>query len=173
METLLCPRTRTPLKKVTLDGITLDISEACGGVWFDNFELRKFADVEDSAGDALVELLEPYYCAEIDHEERLSCPRCDGIVLMRSFYSPKMQVEIDTCPSCGGVWLDPGDLGRMRALFGSEEEREQYVQTFVEEVSLKELGEMKATPEHGDRKPSNTVLNLVRFITPSRYFRRR
>lgn len=38
------------------------------------------------------------------------CPRCPGIHMSRHFFSVKRQVEIDDCPSCGGVWLDAGEL---------------------------------------------------------------
>ena len=36
-----CPRTGTDLKEIEIDGVKIDISESCGGVWFDNFERRE------------------------------------------------------------------------------------------------------------------------------------
>jgi len=41
----------------------------------------------------------------------MKCPR-DGTDLERSVY--EAAVEIDTCPSCGGVWLDHGELERIQ-----------------------------------------------------------
>jgi len=172
MKTLLCPRTRTPLKKVTLDGVDIDISEGCGGVWFDNYELQKFTEMEDSAGDQLVEILKPFYTDAINHQEALSCPKCDNIILMRNFYSSKMEVEIDTCPNCGGVWLDPGDLNRMRSLFSSNKEREEYAREFVDAFAQEQLGE-KYQALKDRRERTNKILNVVRFITPSSYLDRR
>ena len=37
-----CPRTGTELKEIEVGGVKVDISEACGGVWFNNFELQHF-----------------------------------------------------------------------------------------------------------------------------------
>ena len=45
-----CPRTGTDLKEIEIDGVKIDISESCGGVWFDNFELEKFDNVDKAAG---------------------------------------------------------------------------------------------------------------------------
>jgi ribosomal protein L37AE/L43A len=41
---------------------------------------------------------------------RLECPRCDGKLTAVSFEG----VEIDRCESCGGVWLDKGELEELR-----------------------------------------------------------
>ena len=38
----------------------------------------------------------------------LNCPRCDGAALRPAM--TKQGVEVDTCPSCGGVWLDKGEV---------------------------------------------------------------
>lgn len=36
----------------------------------------------------------------------LKCPRCAGTLAHRSVE----KVTMDVCTSCGGVWLDPGEL---------------------------------------------------------------
>ena len=36
----------------------------------------------------------------------LNCPRCAGTLVHRNVE----QVTMDVCTSCGGVWLDPGEL---------------------------------------------------------------
>ncbi len=36
----------------------------------------------------------------------MKCPRCDGSLKESKFE----EVMIDTCESCGGVWLDSGEL---------------------------------------------------------------
>ena len=105
-----CPRTGTDLKEVEIDGVKIDISESCGGVWFDNFELEKFDNVDKAAGAELVELLAKYTDKELDLEPRLQSPRHPEVTMMRQFYSPAQRIEIDVCPQSGGVWLDPGEL---------------------------------------------------------------
>lgn len=44
------------MKPVEIDGIKVEISEGCGGVWFDNYELKKFDEAEEGAGAELVAL---------------------------------------------------------------------------------------------------------------------
>ena len=38
----------------------------------------------------------------------LPCPRCSGVPL--SARMTAQGVEIDACPSCGGIWLDRGEI---------------------------------------------------------------
>lgn len=40
----------------------------------------------------------------------MQCPRC-GIPLTEA---QRAGIPIDTCTSCGGVWLDRGELARLR-----------------------------------------------------------
>jgi hypothetical protein len=53
------------------------------------------------------------------------CPRCDGALTQKEIN----EVSIDSCPKCGGTWLDLGELekivkregsGFFSRLFGSE-----------------------------------------------------
>ena len=39
----------------------------------------------------------------------MKCPRCDGTLKPENFEG----VEIDTCDTCGGVWLDSGELAQL------------------------------------------------------------
>ena len=39
----------------------------------------------------------------------MKCPRCDGSLKESQFE----EVTIDVCESCGGVWLDPGELEQL------------------------------------------------------------
>jgi len=41
----------------------------------------------------------------------MRCPRC-GVPLNEA---QRAGIQIDTCTSCGGVWLDRGELARLRA----------------------------------------------------------
>ena len=121
---LKCPRTNTPLKEITLDGIKLDISEKCGGVWLSNLEIKKLDEVQESAGDKLVEILENFKSENVDFDQRIKCPKCPDSIMMRNFYSPKRAFQMDTCPTCAGIWLDPvGELGDFAGGFILEGER--------------------------------------------------
>ena len=39
----------------------------------------------------------------------MTCPRCQGALYIRG----KKGVEIDFCKSCGGIWLDAGELEKI------------------------------------------------------------
>jgi Zn-finger nucleic acid-binding protein len=51
----------------------------------------------------------------LDRSRKRECPRCSGVKLHRHFFSAKRRVEVDQCPSCGGYWLDAGELAMIRA----------------------------------------------------------
>ena len=141
-----CPRTGTPLKEVEIGGVKVDISEGCGGVWFDSFELQKFDEVHETAGEELTALMEQYRNDDIDHSTRIHSPRHPEVMMMRRFYSPARNIEIDECPKSGGIWLDPGELSRLRDLFPSEADRKAAVHTYVSEM-MKESGMARAGEE--------------------------
>jgi uncharacterized protein len=51
------------------------------------------------------------------------CPRCDTAMVA----SHREGVEIDTCPSCRGVWLDRGELEKIvRRADNDDDDREKY-----------------------------------------------
>ena len=127
-----CPVCSSQLREKTVGDITVDICEGgCGGIWFDNFELKKFDEPHESAGETLLDI-EQDESITFDHSKRLKCPKCDDIVMMRHFFSVKKEVEVDECPNCAGVWLDPGELGKIRDLFNTEEERHEAAKEYFE-----------------------------------------
>jgi hypothetical protein len=109
----------------------VDICPACGGVWFDANELKKFDEAHEDAGRKLLDLMETYQTVKIDHDLLLKNPRSPEIELVRRYYSPKEQIEIDECPIIGGIWLDGGDLRQIRGLFPSEEDRRRAYRDFA------------------------------------------
>ena len=109
-----CPRTGSPLKTVKVGGIAVDISEECGGVFFDNIELSKFQVGTDIRGNALAKHLRKFHSHLLNENERIKCPKCKDIVMMRRYYSPLKVIEIDECPGCAGIWLDTGELEKIQ-----------------------------------------------------------
>ena len=129
-----CPRTGKDLKPVTVGGIEIDLSMGCGGVWFDQLELEHFDEVHEEAGALLVQHMKDYHKPLENSGARLKCPKDTDVVMMRRYYSPLQQIEIDECPQCGGIWLDAEELGGVRDLFPSKEKREKIGREFVEKV---------------------------------------
>ena len=102
-----CPRTGSQLKKVKVGGITVNVSEECGGVFFDNLELSNFHNSSDIRGEALAKHIRQFNSHLLNEKERI---KCTDIVMMRRYYSPLKVIEIDECPCCAGIWLDTGEL---------------------------------------------------------------
>jgi len=55
---------------------------------------------------------------------------------MRHFSSPTRAVMIDECPTCGGIWLDSGELERIRADHASAANRQRAVVKAFEERAI-------------------------------------
>jgi len=86
--------------------ISYDICESCGSLWLDSGELDKMAFQVDGSIE---------YCskdkAEGISEKTRSCPRCEGTELDKVFFLEHSDILLDRCRSCGGFWLDGGELG--------------------------------------------------------------
>ncbi len=163
-----CPACNNELQQMTVADVTVDVCKGgCGGIWFDNFELKKFDEPNESAGEALLNVeLNPN--VKIDHNKRLNCPKCDGITMMRHFFSVKKEVEIDECPNCAGIWLDAGELKHIRSLFDSEQRKQQAAEEYFNELFGSQLAEAEAESQAKVEK-AKKFANMFRFICPSYY----
>lgn len=163
-----CPACSNPLQEMTVADIAVDVCKGgCGGIWFDNFELKKFDEPHESAGEALLDI-EWDENTIVDHTKRLKCPKCDDIAMMRHFFSVKKEVELDECPGCAGFWLDSGELRKIRSLFNTEEERHKAADEYFSEVFGDELDAAKAANE-AELDKARKIANMFRFICPSHY----
>jgi Zn-finger nucleic acid-binding protein len=127
-----CPACDNELTEVTIGKVTVDVCHGgCGGIWFDNFELKR-VDVERE-GELLLHVERDDHQL-VDYERRRHCPRCTQVVMMRHYFSERRQVEIDTCPNCGGVWLDAGELAVIRQECSNKEDRQAAAQKYFSQV---------------------------------------
>ena len=88
--------------------------------------------------------------------------------MLRRFYSPKQQIEIDECAMCGGIWLDYGELSRIRGMFDTDEARRAY----ASESLHKEFGaELNAFYKANSEKTEqfNRFAHMFRYLYPSWY----
>jgi len=153
---------------MTVADVAVDVCKGrCGGIWFDNLELKKFDEPHESDGEVLLDI-EQDPSIVVDRTKRLKCPKCDDVVMMRHFFSVKKEVEVDECPGCGGFWLDAGELRKIRSLFNTEEERHKAADEYFSEVFGDKL---KATQAQDEAKlaKAGKISNMFRFICPSHY----
>lgn len=163
-----CPACDRILKGLTVADVAIDVCrDGCGGLWFDQHELEKFDEPHEEAGAALLEIARAPDVV-LDPAKRISCPLCDGTVLMRHFFSVKRKVEVDECPTCGGFWLDVGELRQIRSLFPSEEARRAAAQEYFDDVFGDRLGAMRAESQERLAK-ARRIAHMFRFICPTYY----
>ena len=88
--------------------------------------------------------------------------------MMRHFESVARKVAIDECPSCGGVWLDAGELNVIRSEFPSAEARHEAARKAFSEMFDGQLAAEHAKSEV-ELARARKVSRALRFICPSTY----
>jgi len=162
-----CPACGNPTGEKQAGDIKVDVCESCGGIWFDNYELRKVDEPHEAEGEALLEVRAGASVA-VDRETARDCPRCDDAGLRRHFFSVKREVEVDECPRCGGFWLDVGELASIRDQYDSEEARKAAAAAYFDEVFGDHLQAARAETDE-DTARARRIANMFRFLCPSYY----
>lgn len=104
-----CHRCWVEMDKEELDifgpNIIIDVCPKCHGVWLDKGELDKI--LKDKK-------LSNYLTKHVGTKSRspMVCPRCGNTMDLET----AEDVEVDVCLSCGGVWLDEGELEELKGL---------------------------------------------------------
>ncbi|ETR71977.1 MAG: GTP-binding protein EngA [Candidatus Magnetoglobus multicellularis str. Araruama] len=164
-----CPACSTRLRVLKTEEMVVDVCKyGCGGIWLDRSEYKKVDQQNETAGQALL-FIERNPDIKINHAVRRKCPRCETIVMARRFSSFKRQVEIDTCPYCGGYWLDGGELERIRSLFETEKDRYKATDSYLSDFTEKAIE--KYAPEKKDleqkiKRDESTISRFFRFLNP-------
>ena len=131
-----CPACGRALTSRIAGDLTVDACDGgCGGIWFDHYELRRVDEPSEALGDPLLDIARDP-AVVVDPSKRYVCPACtDGVVLMRHFWSVKREVTVDECPACGGIFLNGGELARIRAEFPSEAAKEAAADAYFARVA--------------------------------------
>ena len=163
-----CPACGRELTTVSAAGVTLDACRGgCGGVWFDRGELKRFDEPSETATSELLDIpRDP--SVSYDPSARRRCPHCDDVVMMQHSFSSTHKVVVDECPSCGGYWLDPGELASIRAEFSSEDGRDAADSAYFEALFGGELAKERALSQE-ELERAHRVARMLRFICPSYY----
>ncbi len=102
-----CIRCKTPVREqLGARGVLIDICVECGGVWLDKGEILSFSASPDVLqGHLDMGLLDA-------HPSGIDCPRCGTGLTEGGLIKPKLLVDL--CPSCGGLWMDGGEMAALR-----------------------------------------------------------
>ena len=163
-----CPACNRQLEEMNVGGLVVDVCKnGCGGIWFDNFELEKVDEQHETEGELLLDIPRDE-TIEIDYSRTRLCPKCKNVKMMKHFVSPEKQVEIDECGSCGGIWLDCGELARIRSQYATEKERREAARAYFSELFGGELEKMHQKSKT-KLKQAEKFARVFRFICPSYY----
>ena len=93
------------------EGLEIDSCPECFGLWFDGEELRQFLPSRALADKILGDdgMIQELDGKPRDATRERYCPRCE--ITLRE--SPVMDVQVDVCFRCRGIWLDRGELSRL------------------------------------------------------------
>ncbi|MEI6437445.1 MAG: zf-TFIIB domain-containing protein [Candidatus Omnitrophota bacterium] len=106
--------------------------DGCKGLWFDYLGLRQVDEKNEGAGAALQAAIN-YPRANDGKRAPLACPKCGGIMHAHTYPRVK-EVNVDECYSCGGFFLDSGELALIRDRQMSEAEEETYVHQLINAI---------------------------------------
>jgi Zn-finger nucleic acid-binding protein len=103
-----CPIDGTPLKTHKFHSINVEECLQCGGIWFEEGELRKAKNETESELSWLdFDLWSDQETFTADWSSR-KCPQCNKSMATISY--GETGVAIDYCASGHGVWLDKGEF---------------------------------------------------------------
>lgn len=104
-----CPKCKTrPLLATRIRDVEVDRCKSCHGIWCDRNELELLLNQSKWRLGKLTgsKRRDEYNLAKGD------CPR-DAASLIRVSSVDSPEVVLDSCPECGGLWLDGGELDRL------------------------------------------------------------
>jgi len=110
-----CPACGNNMRKVNIPdaGFMIDIcTKGCGGILFDNQELKKILDF-DECSKKIIEYLENSDFSLTDINVTRVCPVCSTPMVK---IGGKSGVEIDSCNNCGAAFLDNGELKKIKEI---------------------------------------------------------
>lgn len=121
-----CPACGKEMNKVfsSQEGVNIDIClNGCGGIWFDNREFKKFDEADENIEEITDKIVDKVF-EKTDSSLTRICPVCKT-KMVKNYSSVKKQIEIDECYSCGGKFLDNGELEKFRSEYDNEQKRSQ------------------------------------------------
>ncbi len=109
----LCPDCNIPMDPLSFRGVNLDDCPQCGGIWFDDGELKKLQSIGDQLSfQALEDTAKPHQDVVCQEPGAKLCPKCqERLTPYRYLYSS--DVIIDECDDCFGIWVQDGELEKM------------------------------------------------------------
>lgn len=109
----LCPDCSLNMSAQIFHGLALDVCPQCAGIWFDQDELSALLNNDPRC---LIELEEKTVPTP-NHQTfggptRIECPDCSES-LDEYHYLYSSSLILNSCPECGGIWVQEGELKKL------------------------------------------------------------
>lgn len=154
-----CPACNSEMKQIFLkeQNIYIDVCEKCGGIYFDNRELEKYDESFENSSE-IIDFLNGKELINVDSAQVRVCPVC-GTNMVKNFTSFNKEIEIDVCYSCGGKFLDNGELQKIR----EQNNQDMSIETEIVDRILSQSFEIE---ENYISNKTKRAGNNIRFIIP-------
>jgi membrane associated rhomboid family serine protease/Zn-finger nucleic acid-binding protein len=156
-----CPHCPSELQPVVLRHVQVGSCPSCKGLWFETSELAKFNHFDSDF---------PLYP---DHSFdgtllKSRCPQCEQLRLSRIPYSPGSKLYVERCSGCKGVWLDAGEIKKVRNILARKVIMHRRLRRLNDVVRREqEMWEtyMERVAEEEDKRKVSTSEWLFMFLT--------
>ena len=111
-----CPKCRSDMEPLMIDGTEIDRCSACHGLWFDAGELSKLSNKEAAAALDIGDVTTGKKQNQIEHYR---CPRCAG-PMNRLVDPTQPHIWFEQCGSCHGSYFDAGELSDLATVSVSD-----------------------------------------------------
>ena len=109
-----CPLHDREMRRFAIDTIEVDRCGICGGIWLDAGELARLVAL-DTEGKSAIKLLDRSDGDDEPGDHGPVCPR-DGATLEWMQTDTRARFECGVCHTCGGVFLNSGELSTLTAM---------------------------------------------------------
>ena len=141
-----CPACDKEMKKIYIPdaGVNIDIClDGCGGIYFDNRELEKFDEKHENI-DTLINAIDGRKFTSVNGNELRICPACGAS--MAKMGAANGTVQIDICHTCGGKFLDNGELQKIRNYKNDTQKIDKIIDGIIDAVYADKFSNAKPNP---------------------------
>ena len=101
-----CPKCRSDMLQLDVDGTIIDRCDRCHGIWFDAGEMEALRDKD------IAEAIDTGSARQgriFNNIDQYRCPRCGGI-MARVVDGQQRHIAYETCADCNGSYFDAGEF---------------------------------------------------------------
>lgn len=163
-----CPVCKQGMTEEDFGGIEVQVcASGCKGLWFDYSELSRLDESNEGVGRALQDALAAPRANEADRAA-LTCPKCN-VPMHQHLYKSEKEVNVDECYTCGGFFLDAGELKAVRDNHMSEQDESAYAQKLLDNLPSYQQGEQDMVKQQARNA---AIAHYTRFMRLSYYLHR-